>query len=185
MLQSSPPLGELEGALTMFKNYFKIAIRHLQQSKLYSIINILGLTAGITCTLLAILYWKDERSFDEFHKTNPNLYRITTNLRNTKEGNRITTATTGQVQAQAFKASVPEIKTYARILGGDIYTDLASESKRFHLRSLFVDSSFFQVFSFPFLKGNPATALQEINGVVLTESTARKFFNTTDVIGKL
>jgi putative ABC transport system permease protein len=169
----------------MLKNYFKIAFRHLQQSKLYAIITVVGLATGITCTLLAVLYWKEERSFDAFHSNNPNLYRITTNLRVDKAGNRTAVASTGQVQGPAFKAAVPEIEKYVRVLGGDIYTDLATENKRLHLRSFFVDSSFFGVFSFPFLKGNPVTALQEINGVVLTESTARKFFNTTDAIGKL
>jgi putative ABC transport system permease protein len=169
----------------MLKNYIRIAFRHLLHSKLYSIINVIGLATGITCILLAVLYWKDERSFDEFHKNNPHLYRLTTSLRIDNEGNRSTVAGTGQVQGPAFKAAVPEIAKFVRVLGGDIYTNLASENKRLRLRSLFVDSSFFQVFSFPFVKGNPATALQEINGVILTESTARKFFNTADAVGRL
>ncbi len=169
----------------MFKNYFKIAFRHLLKSRLYSVINIIGLACGITCILLAVLYWKDERSFDEFHKANPHLYRITTSLRIDKQGNRATIGSTGQVQGPAFKEAAPEIKEYTRIMGGDIYNDLASENKTLHLRMLFVDTSFFSVFSFKLVKGNRAAALKDINGVVITESTARKFFNRIDVIGKV
>ncbi|MFZ1527989.1 MAG: FtsX-like permease family protein [Ferruginibacter sp.] len=148
-------------------------------------INITGLACGITCTLLAVLYWKDERSFDTFHKNNPNLYRVTTNLRNDKEGNRVTVGKTGQVQGPAFKAAVPEVQNYVRILGGDIYTNLVADNKVLHLRSFFVDSTFFKVFSFRIVKGDIIAPLKEINSVVLTETTARKFFNSTDVVGRV
>jgi len=168
----------------MFRNYLKTALRHLGKSRLYSVVNIIGLAAGITCTLLAVLYWKDEHSFDTFHKNNPNLYRLITDSRD-KQGMRIASGGTGQVQGPAFKAAIPEIKEYARILGGDIYSDLAYNGKILKLRPLFVDSSFFNLFTFSVLKGNSATALNGINSVVITESTAKRFFNSTDAIGKM
>ena len=62
----------------------KISFRHLRQTKLYSAINIMGLAMGISCVLMASLYWKDERSFDSFHQKNPNIYRITTNIAESK-----------------------------------------------------------------------------------------------------
>ena len=83
------------------------------------IINIVGLAVGITCILLAVLYWKDERSYDDFHKNNPNLYRIITTIVE-KEGDNIETiGGTGQVQGPAFKAGVPEVKSYVRVIGGE------------------------------------------------------------------
>jgi putative ABC transport system permease protein len=169
----------------MIRNYFKSTLRHLLKSKLYSFINVAGLAAGVTCTLLAVLYWKDEHSFDKFHKSNPDLYRITTSLRADKEGNRATVGTTGQVQGPAFAAAVPEIKNYVRVLGGDFGLNLIYENKILPLRALFVDTSFFNVFTFNFLTGNPSTALKDINSVVITESTARKFFNSINSVGKI
>ena len=93
----------------------KFTIRHLLLNKLYSSINIIGLSVGITCILLAVLYWRDERSFDIFHKNNPNLYRITTAIADSKTGAIQTTGETGQVQGPAFKAAVPEVQQYVRL----------------------------------------------------------------------
>jgi len=163
---------------------FKISVRHLLQSKLYACINIAGLSVAITCLLLAIMYWKDERSYDEFHANNPHLYRLVTNIVN-KEGEAVTTGGSGQVQGPAFMAAVPEVKSYVRVMGGEIYTDIAAANKTLHLQPLFVDNNFFDVFSFQLLRGNPATVLNNISAVVLTETTAKKFFNSTDVVGKV
>ena len=168
----------------MLKNYFKIAFRHLLHNRLYSVINIVGLAAGITCMLLAILYWRDEHNFDSFHANNPNLYRINTTLIENKGSNITTVGGTGQVQGPAFKEAVPAVKSYVRILGGDIYSDVISESKTLHLQQLYVDENFLEVFTFPVLRGNPKTALREAGSVVLTERTATKFFNSIDVVGK-
>ena len=92
--------------------------------------------------LFAVLYWKDERSYDTFHDVN--LYRINTRLVE-KDGKVVTTGGTGQVQGAAFKAAVPEVKSYVRVLGGDIYSDLSTGSKSFRLTPLFVDENFFDV----------------------------------------
>jgi putative ABC transport system permease protein len=165
--------------------FLKISFRHLWKDRLYAVINIVGLATGITCILLAVLYWKDERSFDSFHKNNANLYRVTTTLVENKGGNAETIGGTGQVQGSAFKHEVPEVKSYVRILGGDIYSDVAAENKSLHLQPLFVDDNFFDVFTFHLLRGNPKTVLSDISSVVITESTAKKFFNSIDVVGKL
>src|ERR1700741_3194054 len=169
----------------MFRNNLKIGFRQLKKNKLYSSINVIGLGLGIACMLLALLYVKDEQSFDEFHSNNPNLYRVTTTLIANKDDGRHTVGGTGQVQGPVFKAEVPEIKEYVRILGGDIFGEFKADEKAFTLRMLFVDPSFFKVFSFPLIHGDGDRALKDISGVVVSESTALKFFNTTDVIGKL
>ena len=139
---------------------------------------------GITCLLLAVLYWRDERSFDTFHVNNPNLYRITSTIAENKNDKAETTGGTGQVQGAAFKAGVPEVKEYVRLLGGGIFGDVLSDKKGLHLNLLFTDDNFFDVFSFSFLHGNPNNALTEIGSAVITERTAMKFFNSTDVLGK-
>jgi putative ABC transport system permease protein len=164
--------------------FIKITFRHLRQNKLYASINIIGLSAGICCVLLAVLYWKDETSFDSFHQKNPDLYRITTSMLDKKGGSRSITGGTGQVQGPAFKAGVPEVLDYARVLGGDISGDVLTENKSLHLQLVYADESFFNIFSFPLLHGDPTTALQDINSVVITESVAIRLFNSTDVIGK-
>ncbi|MGH2648176.1 MAG: ABC transporter permease, partial [Ginsengibacter sp.] len=169
----------------MLGNYFKTSFRHLWHSRLYAALNVIGLAVGITCMLLAILYWNNEHSFDGFHGNNPNLYRITTTTVENKDASAQTTGGTGQVQGAAFKEAVPEVKSYVRILGGDIYNDFFANNKTIRLRPLFVDANFFDVFSFHLLRGNSKNVLNDVGSVVLTESTAKKFFNTIDVVGKL
>ena len=162
----------------------KITLRHLSQNKLYSSINIFGLAIGISCVLLAVLYWKDERSFDSFHKKNPNIYRIITTIAESKGDRTHLSGGTGQVQGPAFKAGLPEVMDYVRVLGGGMASDVITDNKSMHLQILFADESFFNIFSFPLLHGNPQTVLQDMNAVVITESAAMKLFNSTDVIGK-
>jgi putative ABC transport system permease protein len=166
------------------------SLRHLLSGKLYTTINIIGLTAGMTCMLLAVLYWNAERDFDTFHAKASQIYRITTTLKERADGPTLMQGGTGQVQGPAFKAAVPELLDYVRILGGDVYADVRHEQTAFKLQMLFADSNFFKVFSFPLIAGDPATALKDINSVVISEETAMKFFpqdaahNITSVIGK-
>lgn len=169
----------------MFGIYLKTSLRHLSRSRIYAIINIIGLATGITAMLLAILFWRDEVSFDRFHKNYPNLFRVTTTMLNMKGGDMDKVGGTGQVQGPAFKESIPEIKSYTRILGGEIYSNVIANNKTINIQPLFVESNFLEVFSFPVINGNAVTALDNSESIVLTESTAKKFFNSTDVIGKL
>lgn len=140
---------------------------------------------AITCLLLAVIYWDEEHSYDDFHTNNPNLYRITTNLIEYKGAMAQTVGATGQVQGRAFKEAVPEIKNYARVMGGEIYNEVSTDGKTLSLNTLFVDTSFFEVFTFPLLHGSVHTALKDVNGAVLSEGAAMRLFNTTDVVGKV
>lgn len=169
----------------MFKNYLKIAWRNLWRNKFYSLINIVGMTVAITCLLFAGIYWNEEHSFDDFHTNNPNLYRITTNLVEHKGAIAETVGTTGQVQGKAFKDAVPEIKQYSRVMGGEIFNEVSTDEKTLKLNIRFVDTNFFNVFTFPLLYGDRNTALNEVNSVVISESTAMRLFNATDVVGKV
>jgi putative ABC transport system permease protein len=168
----------------MVFSQIKITIRHIRQNKLYDTINIIGLAIGISCVLLAVLYWKDERNFDSFHQNSPNLYRITTNISESKGDKTHTSGGTGQPQGPAFKAGIPEVVDYVRVLGGGLGNDVVTNQKSIHLQILFADENFFNLFSFPLLYGNPNTVLRDINAAVITESAAMKLFNSTDVVGK-
>ncbi len=118
-----------------------------------------------------------------FTKKGENIYRVLTS-RTDDKGNRGTVAGTGQPQGPAFKEAVPEIADYTRLMGGDIKGDVIANNKTLNLQMLFVDESFFNIFSFPLLRGDPSTALKDISSVVITETIARKYFNSIDVIGK-
>src|SRR5215217_1481364 len=108
----------------MIFTYLKISFRHLQQNKVYAGIHILGMGMAVCMVLLAILYLKDEWTYDRFHHNGDRLYRITTSMVPSK-GERIhTSGGTGQVQGPAFKAEVPELENYTRILGGDIFGEI-------------------------------------------------------------
>jgi len=169
----------------MVKNFLKIAWRNLWNNTFYTLLNIVGMAMAIICLLFAGIYWNDEHNFDDFHANTPNLYRITTNFKEHKGSIAQTVGATGQLQGKAFKDAIPEIKQYARVMGGEIYNEVSTDVKTLSLNTLFVDTSFFEVFTFPLLYGDSATALNEVNSVVLSESTAIRLFNSTDVVGKV
>ena len=163
----------------MFKNYFKTAFRNLARNKVYSFINIAGLSIGLACAMLIMLYVKDEVSFDRFHKNVNNIYRIARKA----NGNNIN-GTTGFLQGPRFTQNVPGIKSFVRVQGGaeDIKkgTEVQEQDGVLH-----VDSNFFSVFTFPLLSGNPKTCLTEPHSIVLSEDAAKKYFATTDAVGKV
>jgi putative ABC transport system permease protein len=163
----------------MFKNYFKTAFRNLSRNKVYSFINIAGLSIGLACAILIMLYVKDEVSFDKFHKNVNNIYRI---ARKSKDNNE--NGYTGFLQGPRFSQNVPGIKSFVRVQGGseDIKkgTEVQEEDGVLH-----VDSNFFSVFTFPLLSGNAANCLTEPHSIVLSEDAAKKYFATTDAVGKV
>ncbi len=167
----------------MFKNYFKTAFRNLGRNKIYSSINIVGLSIGLACAMLIILYVKDEVSYDRFLKNSNNIYRIVTqNLDVNGKGDR-KDPNTGFLQGPRFAQNVPEIKSFVRIQQGSENIKLGTEVKDQEL--LYVDSSFFNIFSFPLVNGNRSTCLKDPLSVVLSEDAAKKQFGTTDAIGKI
>jgi len=167
----------------MIVNFLKIAIRNFRGSPLFFFVNVLGLSIGMSVMLLLMLYVKHELSFDNFHSNESRLYRITTTVTN-KNNVILTNGASGQVQGPAFKQEIPEIKDYVRIwnVGG---FNIASEQKAFNLTGIFADSSLFRVLSFPALYGNTYAALNDPYSIVITESTALKYFGRKNVVGKI
>ena len=167
----------------MIRHYFQVAFRNLCRNPLYATINITGLALGMSCVLLVVLFVRTELSFDNFHSNSSRLYRITTTITD-KEGIVKTVGSTGQVQGPAFREAIPEVQEFTRFwnVGG---FNIIGNQKAFILQGLFADSSFLAMLDFPALYGNAGTALKQPASIVLTESTARKYFGRTDVLGEV
>src|ERR1700761_7240660 len=165
----------------MIKSYFKIAWRNLQKNKLFSFVNILGLTVGIVSCLLIGVYIKHELSYDNFHANADKLVRITMEYNLGGESQKM--AVTGTKVGPQFKNEFPEIVDYVRLdkLPGIVkYNTRIFKESRF----MYADPSFFSLFSFPLVKGDKANALSSIDKIVVTESTAKKYFGDDEPIGK-
>jgi putative ABC transport system permease protein len=165
----------------MFQNYLKVTIRNLLRNKVHSFINIVGLSIGLACAILIILYVNDEVSFDRFHKNGNNIYRIVTKSKH--NGVELKDGNTGLLQGPKFAQNIPGIETFVRVQSGaqDIKTGSDVQGQEL----LYVDSSFFTVFSFPLLDGDPKTCLKDPHSIVLSEIAAKKQFGTANAVGKI
>jgi len=167
----------------MFKNYLKIAVRNLRKHKAYSFINISGLAIGMACCILSLLFVQEELSYDGFHENAGQIYRVATKLSNPVGGWEAHYAATSFPVAPALKRDYPEVTDAVRIYRSD-RSLVGYEEKRFYEdRFFFADSTIFEVFSFPLLKGNPRMALKQPYSVVITEEIAKKYFGDDDPVG--
>jgi putative ABC transport system permease protein len=164
----------------MLRNYLKIALRTLTRNAAFSIINVLGLALGLTCCLLILLYTKDEVSFDRFQERGDRLYRVVSTITDEKGTNR--GGSTNSIHGPAFQREIPEIESVVRLQTRHLA--LRRGGELLSQEVLFADSTFFSVFTMPLRAGNPRTVLTGPRAVVLTEATAEKYFQSTDVLGK-
>lgn len=166
----------------MFKNYLKVALRNLWKNKGFSAINIIGLSAGLAVCLLIVLYVRDELSYDKENLQAENIYRIDADI--FFNGTQFTSAVAPAPMAPTLKKDLPQVIQYTRLKGfGDITIKKDNQQILNH-NAVFADSTFFQVFSIPMIAGDRMTALNEPNSIVIDETTAKKYFNSTDVLGK-
>ncbi len=168
----------------MFRNYLKIAFRNLTRNKVFSVINLLGLSTGITVCLMIFLFISNEFSVDNFHKNGKSIYRVMRGIEN--EGKQVAVSYLSGPYAPALLTDFKgQITQAVRVNPTDAL--VTTQDKSFHERKIIdVDPNFFTFFSFPLLKGDPATVLLEPASVVLTESTARKYFGSIDkAMGKI
>ncbi|KPK81663.1 MAG: hypothetical protein AMS27_15315 [Bacteroides sp. SM23_62_1] len=168
----------------MFSNIIKVAIRNLIRQLGYTLINILGLAIGLACSILIFLYVLNEVTYDRFHEKAENIYRI--GVRGQMMGNELNQAVTAAPMMEALLNDYPEVEMAVRLasFGGWLVT---YEEKKFHETDetfKFADSTFFEVFNFKLLRGDPKTVLTRPRTIVLTESAARKYFGDEDPIGK-
>lgn len=168
----------------MFKNYLTVAWRNLRRHKGYALINVSGLALGMACCILILMLVRHEFSYDSFHEHADSVYRVY--IEGTRPTGEVETANLipppiGEALAQAY----PGVLAYSNYVGGQ--PDLKHEDRVFPERLYMVDPGFFDVFTFPFLAGDPARAVATPSGIVLTEETARNFFGNVsldDILGQ-
>ena len=165
----------------MFQNYLKIAIRNLWKQKFHSVVNIFGLAVGLTCVLLISLYVVDELSFDRFHKKSGNIYRVVENQYYAGQPVFPVAVTPGPL-APKLKEEYPEIINATRMMYNNSMFEV--DEKKFVEIGAYVDNSFFQIFSFPIVTGDPETALNKVDAIVINQTLANKYFGDEDPIGK-
>ncbi|WP_221622247.1 ABC transporter permease [Larkinella rosea] len=168
----------------MIRNYFKTAWRNLLKNQFYSLINMTGLTAGLAVGMLILLWVQDELSFDRFHQKVNQIYRLENEV-GTGTSKQIWTTTVAPI-AEMGKKEVPEIKEAVRITDGSLYTLYKYQDKSFSdEEEVFTDPTFFTLFDFGLIKGNPAQPFPDNNSVVMTEKTAKRYFGDAEPIGKV
>jgi putative ABC transport system permease protein len=180
----------------MLKNYLKIGFRNLKKQKLYSMINIFGLSLGMVCCILIYLFVRFEFSYDRFHEKGDRIYRIVNVDYETADASESespffdTRAPEGARKSASLplplgpvlKELYPEIREIVRY--GEVEALLRNENIVFKESVTYVDASFFEVFSFQLPEGNPSTALSGKNNVILTPAIAQKYFGDEHSVGK-
>ena len=175
----------------MLKNYLKIAWRNLMKSKTFSFINIFGLSVGLTCCMLITLYILNELNYDKYQKNGDNLHQLATTFILQGKENKLpnTPAPMGQTMKQVF----PEIRETARLapLFAEDKTLLQFTEKNGEVKSFYqdkgylADSTFFRIFTYNFIEGDPNSALNNPNSIVLSEEIARKIFGNQSAVNKV
>lgn len=168
----------------MLKNYFKIAWRNLLKHKGFSAINILGLSLGLACFLMITMYVLDELSYDRYNEKSERIFRIDTDI--TLGGTDLNMATTPDPLGEALIKDYPEVENYVRFYNSSGSKLIKKDGKYFNeKRVMHVDSTLFDIFTLPAIVGDPKTALDEPNTVVLTKSTAERYFGSSqNALGK-
>jgi len=167
----------------MIKNFIKVAIRNLMNRKFYSIINILGLSIGLTCTILIALFVQNELSYDKHHKNHKRIYRLESHF-NIQESEDLFAATALPL-GPALKLEYPQdVAEFCRFMDMDNNLFQYEEKQIFEENVYYADSTLAEVFTHEFISGSPKDALNDPNEIILTESFAKRIFDDIDPIGK-
>lgn len=170
----------------MLHNYFKIALRNLSKNKVFSSINIFGLSIGIACCLLLALYIQDEFSYDKHHKEGENLYRIVTKFEGTKGLDKLRTCS--PPIAMAMQEEIEDVIFATRALnppGVQLNLIKYEDNIFYEENGLIADSTLFKVLNYELLEGNPDHALVEANSVVISQQMAKKLFGNESALNKM
>ena len=167
----------------MFKNYFKTAWRNIKRHKAYSAINIFGLAIGIAACLLILQYVSYELSYEDFQLNKDRIYRV---QQDRYDNGKLSTqwAAGAYAVGNSFKAAIPEIEDYVKVIGnGRVTADVKNQPLKIE-KVYFTNPSFFNIFTYPLIAGNKNNLLKEPFTAALSESTARKIFGTSNIVGK-
>lgn len=167
----------------MLKNYLIITLRNLKKNKGYSFINIFGLAVGIAVCILIMLFVQDELSYDRFHEKSDRTFRLCLDAAAGEIAEQC--VTTCAPLAETLVREIPEIETAVRFRNYGFPVFRYREKAFSEEKVFWADSSLFDVFTIPFLKGNPKTALSQLNALVITETMAKKYFGEENPIGKI
>lgn len=167
----------------MIAHFIKIALRKLRKERLYSIINIAGLCTGLLAFLFILIYIGDELSYDRFHANYPRIYRacLKAKIKDRQFNSPIVCAPF----SAGITSEFPEIETSTRIFSFVDHIVKYGENAWNEKKLAYADSTFFRVFTFPLLSGDPVTALRAPNTIVLSETTARRYFGEEEALGKM
>jgi len=166
----------------MLKNYLKIALRNLLKHKSYTFINIAGLAVGMACAILILLWVQDELSFDNFHEKKNEICQAY--LKGTQKDNVQFQSTTSPAIASILKDEYPEIVETARLGALGQIVLRYNEKILIEANGSAADPSVFNIFTLPFINGDPANAHTEPYSIVLTEAMAEKYFGKEDPLGR-
>jgi putative ABC transport system permease protein len=167
----------------MFKNYFKITLRNLWKNKTYSFLNIFGLSIGIACAGLILLWAEDELTFDNVNLKKDRLYQVRVNAN--FGGTIYTMGSTPRPMAPLLKAEIPGIVNAARVSDEDQLLLFSVTDKSFYSSGKYADAAVFSMFTLPFKQGNARSAFTQLHSLVITEKAEKKFFgDEKNVIGK-
>lgn len=168
----------------MILNHLKIAIRNLARRKGYALLNIFGLMLGMTCCLLIFHYVSYERSYDDFHPKGKDIVRV--RLDNYQKGVLAwKSATVYPAIAPNIKKDFPEVENFCRLIDAEaLFTNPDNNTKFTETKGYYADNAFLEMFNLPLLKGNPRTALDAPDKMIISQSMAKKYFGSQDPIGK-
>jgi len=166
----------------MWKNYFKVAWRSMLKQKLYSFINLLGLTIGMTCFILIALYIQYELGYDQFHENSEHIYRAYHQQPGNEYLGSDYFAVTPAGLGTALEEEIPEVQKATTFKKQNAL--ISYQQENYYEKGLWADNQFFDIFSFSFLQGNPQMALESPKTIVLTQSFAQKMFGNENPIGK-
>jgi putative ABC transport system permease protein len=167
--------------IEMFRNYLRVALRNVRRNMAFSLINISGLAIGMACCILILLWIQDELSFDRFHRHADRLGRVIVEV---EHSGQKPWAVTEAPLSQALKEAYPEIVQAAPMQLGRRFRVKYGEKQFNETRNIFAGPAFFDMFTFPLIKGNPETALNGKRSVVITQKMAQKYFGAEDPLGK-
>ena len=172
---------------SMFNNYLKIALRNMKKNKFYSFINVFGLSVGLACSMIIILFVINELTYDSYHNDSDRIYRIIS-FRKSVRGEYWNPSTPGPL-ATALNNDLPQVEQAVRFVSpyenANNVLVVNGDERYFEKRIFFTDPEVFEVFNIPVIKGNASEAFARVGTVVISQSMADKYFANEDPIGKI